>query len=411
MPPLGPSSTALGMLSGGSVTSVHSFTLTDGYHPRGSLVLHPDGHMYGTTWSGSEAVPGGGTVFAVDLATGAVTTLHAFSPLDAHSRNVDGYGSTAPLTVGPDGLLYGTTREGGVSLPLPTTPGHGILFSLSTAGVFHTLHNFGTYPRYADGANPSGSPTPDGHGNFYGATNSGVLYKWDGTAISTLHIMDDLNRTVTPATNHDGANPYGSPVFGPDGLLYGITAFGGVNGRGTVYSVDPVTGAFRVLYNFAPYVFTGNTDNAPLQQLFLASDGALYGTMEFGGLNGTGLILKVEHTVTILHQFGVYDATASPRFSNADGALPLGTPCEGLDGKMYGTTLYGGLNGTGGIWRIGKDGLGFELVYSFGSSAHDVHSPGAYPATGLTRAPDGSMYGTTFLGAGDGGGAVYHVVL
>ena len=149
----------------------------------------------------------------------------------------------------------------------------------------------------------------------------------------------------------------------------------------------------------------------PLQQLFLASDGALYGTDEFGGPNGTGMVFKVEHTVTILHQFGVYSATASPRFSNADGALPLGTPCEGLDGKIYGTTFYGGLDGTGGIWRIGKDGLGFELVYSFGSSAHDVHAPGAYPATGLTRAPDGSMYGTTFLGAGDGGGAVYHVVL
>jgi len=187
-----------------------------------------------------------------------------------------------------------------------------------------------------------------------------------------------------------------------------------------VYVLDPVSQDFQVLYNFASYTPPCNADNAPLQSLMLASNGILYGTTEFGGAHGGGLIFKVtppttlpaagdatHGEVTILHDFGPCSAHASPRFSNADGAYPLGTLTEGADGLLYGTTYYGGANGVGTIFRIAKDGSGFESLYSF-VPGHDAAGTGAYPATGLVRLPDDSLVGTTFLG-GLGYGVVYRV--
>jgi uncharacterized repeat protein (TIGR03803 family) len=395
---------------------VHGFdTDAIGYHLRASLVRGPDGKLFGTAWSGSKAHPSGGSVFALNPANREVTLLHGFTPMIG-GRNDDGYGSVAPLTLGADHRLYGTAREGGQS-GVPNQPGVGTLFSLLPDGSdFAVHHHFGTQLRFADGANPSGAPTFDGRGNFYGATSnggspgSGVIYKWDGSTLTALHTFDAFDRSKTPARNHDGGGPYGSPVFGPDGLLYGMTTWGGINGRGTVYALDPNSGAFTVLYNFAPFVFSGNQDNPPLQSLFCDSAGALWLTNEFGGKNGTGLIARlVERTVTIVHEFGIYSAAACPRFSNSDGALPLGTPIEAPDGYIYGTTYYGGAKGTGCIWRIGKDGREFELVHSFISTEHNPESPGAYPATGLVVGIDGALYGTTFHGGAIGGGAVYRL--
>ena len=391
-------------LAGVAVTNMHTFGANEG-QPRAGVILGPDGKLYGTTWTFGSAVLGG-IVYQIDPSTNLFAPMHVFSPLDANGRNTDGFRPVAPLSVGPDGLLYGTTSEGGLGGPA-ARPGVGVLFRFDAADpiTFHTLHNFGTSPGFSDGATPMGAVASDGHGNYYGATKSGVIYKWDGSSVTTVHVFEPL----PPYINVGGGNPYGSPVFGADSKLYGITVYGGTNGRGTVYSLDPVSKEFRVIYNFAQYTFNGNTDNAPLQTLFLASDGALYGTNEFGGPNGTGLVFKVERTVTIVHEFGIYSASAIPRFSNADGALPISTLCEGADGMIYGTTYYGGANGSGTIFRFAKDGTRFESIYSF-LPGHDPLGTGSYPATGLIRMPDGSMVGTTFLG-GIGHGVVYRLSL
>jgi uncharacterized repeat protein (TIGR03803 family) len=393
--------------SGVAVANIHTFGINDGGRPRAGLILAPDGKLYGTTWNyGSTVV--NGAVYQIDPLTNVLEVLHMFSPLDPNQRNTDGFGPVAPLSAGPDGLLYGTTRQGGLAGPLATSRGVGVLFRLDPADptTFTTLHNFGTSAGYGDGATPSGAPVSDGHGSYYGATNSGVIYKWDGSSLSTVHAFEPLK---PDRTNVEGANPYGSPIFGADGKLYGTTVYGGRNGHGTVYSIDPVSKEFRVIYNFAPDPIS-LTDNAPLQSLFLASNGTLYGTNEYGGPNGTGFVFKlVANEVTILHEFGIKSAETIPRFSNADGSLPLSTLAEGPDGMIYGTTYYGGANGAGTIFRIAKDGTGFESLYSF-VPGHDPVGTGSYPATGLVRMPDGSMIGTTFLG-GIGYGVVYRLTL
>jgi uncharacterized repeat protein (TIGR03803 family) len=385
--------------SGIDVAQIYPFKANDG-RPRAGLILAPDGNLYGTTDCKKDKLQNivfGGTVYKLDPLTKELTHVHDFSLLDNKRHNADGVCPVAPVSLGPDGLLYGTTELGG-------SVGAGVLFRLDPAQptTFTTLHNFGTSEHQLDGVNPLGAAVPDGHGNFYGATHSGVIYKWDGSSVTTVHVFEPLN---SDRTNCGGSTPYGSPVFGGDGKLYGATIFGGTKGRGTVYSLDPTTKDFHVIYNFEPYTFTGNGDNTPLQSPFLASDGALYGANEFGGASGNGLIWKVSGgTVTKLYEFSSYSTNL--RFSNVDGGQPLSTLTEGTDGMIYGTTFYGGANGAGTIFRIAKDGKGFESFYSF-SGTNNPAGPGAYPYTGLTRMPDGSMIGTTFLA----GAAVYRLTL
>jgi uncharacterized repeat protein (TIGR03803 family) len=71
-----------------------------------------------------------------------------------------------------DGMLYGTTSEGGAN-------GDGTVFSITPSGKLTTLHSFiGT-----DGAGPDGGLVQDTNGTLYGTTASGGAHN-DGTIFS-----------------------------------------------------------------------------------------------------------------------------------------------------------------------------------------------------------------------------------
>lgn len=114
----------------GTLTTVYSFGATgsDPSSPQGSLVQGMDGALYGTTPSGGT---GYGTAFRLDLA-GRVTVLHSFGS----GGQADGRGPSAFLSLGRDGALYGTSRNGGIN-------GGGTVFRLSYTGSLTTLFSFG----------------------------------------------------------------------------------------------------------------------------------------------------------------------------------------------------------------------------------------------------------------------------
>ncbi len=80
----------------------------------------------------------------------------------------------------------------------------------------------------------------------------------------------------------------------------------------------------------------------------------------------------------------------------------------GSDGRLYGTTHYGGRHGAGVLYQL--DGNGCERVlYTF-----DFFTANGYgqPAGDLTRDSAGNFYGTTFIGQADVGygyGVVFKV--
>jgi uncharacterized repeat protein (TIGR03803 family) len=81
-----------------------------------------------------------------------------------------------------------------------------------------------------------------------------------------------------------------------------------------------------------------------------------------------------------------------------DGAGPQGTLAMDRAGKLYGTTSNGG-NGAGGVFRLTNNGSGWILasLYNFAGG-----NDGAVPFSGVTIGPDGSVYGVTYYGGGNG---------
>src|SRR5204863_742646 len=72
---------------------------------------------------------------------------------------------------------------------------------------------------------------------------------------------------------------------------------------------------------------------------------------------------------------------------------------------LYGTTWSGGSTRTNGIiFRLKKDGTGYTVMRSFGTSAGDGRNPATAPVEGA----DGALYGTTYNG-GNGYGTVYRL--
>src|SRR5947209_4686763 len=116
----------------------------------------------------------------------------------------------------------------------------------------------------------------------------------------------------------------------------------------------------------------------PMDPIIEGQDGALYGTCRSPGDGSLGIIYKLSKDGTgyqILHTF--YSAPG-------DGAVPYGALLEGSDGALYGTTSQGGTNGYGTVYRIDKEGTNYTTLYSFDY----VGGNGQNPEAGLVEGSD-----------------------
>jgi uncharacterized repeat protein (TIGR03803 family) len=149
--------------SSGHLTNFLSLGNTE-VPPFGGLIQAADGSFYGTTsWGGTGGV---GTVFRIDP-SGDLTTLHSFS-------RSDGAFPASSLLQASDGFFYGTTWGGGrIGCPPPSFDSHGFpcgtVFRIDATGSFETLHFF----EGSDGGNPAAPLIQGLDGKLYGTT-SGV---------------------------------------------------------------------------------------------------------------------------------------------------------------------------------------------------------------------------------------------
>src|ERR1041384_4920345 len=161
--------TAYRITSDGSFTSLVTFSPNDhGYPVNGTLAEGSDGAFYGTAQGQGPA--GYGTVFRLTSA-GAVSVIAAFN-------GTNGGQPLAPVTVGVDGVLYGTTYSGGQDFG---GSDRGTAFRCTIGGNLSTLHNFvigssGYYPR--------SSLVQDTNGILYGTTSSSGSADTSGTIFS-----------------------------------------------------------------------------------------------------------------------------------------------------------------------------------------------------------------------------------
>jgi len=250
----------------------HRFYLpTDGALPS-NLIIGADGDLYGTTILFGSG--GGGTIFKI-----SPTKPHAFSVLYSFSSSgTGGYSPAGGLFLAQDGNYYGVTSGG-------DAPGFGgTIFQMTPSAQVTFIYKF------AVNVTPNSPLIQDQNGNFYGTAYTYINYVFAGIVfkmtpsfeVTVLHLFGQGN---------DGWNPEGV-ILGPNGNLYGVTAYGGTNKNGTVFELSTDGASYTVLHNFGDGSVP-NDGSGPNGPLCLGSDNNLYGTTQGGGTAGFGTVFKI----------------------------------------------------------------------------------------------------------------------
>jgi uncharacterized repeat protein (TIGR03803 family) len=272
---------------GGKMSDIYNFcseyNCTDGYDPWSGLVLGADGNFYGTTNVGGSF--GTGTVFKMKIG-GKQTTLYSFC--DGCSDGDYPVG----LVQASNGNFYGTTNNEGAN-------NGGTIFEISPAGEFKLLYSFCSLRDCADGGSAFSAPMQASNGNLYGTTASGGSHG-DGVVyeITSAGLYKVLYNFCSQAGCADSEDPAGGLIQGSNGNLYGAVEYGGTDGYGTVFEIT-ATNEFIVLHSF------DYTDGAyPVSALVQANDGNFYGTTDYGGYaDGTIYEITPEGVFSSLYNF------------------------------------------------------------------------------------------------------------
>ena len=365
---------------GQTLSVLYSFRQGDISNPASSLILDPEGNLYGTTVYGGDLACntpfGCGTIYKLD-ATGKRTVLHSFT------GKTDGGLPAGALIRDEAGNLFGTTQVGGDVSKIPN--GGGVVFKLTATNEETALHSFTGTP---DADLPSAGLIHDAKGNLYSTTVGGGKYGWG----AVFRVSSTGKETVlfSFAGGAAGQGPFAGVVRDAAGNFFGTTSYGGVFNMGTVFEVD-MAGKQTVLHSF-----TGGPDGG-LPFAGLAADGEdLYGTTENGGTFGNGTVYKVdkEGKVSVVHSFT----------GGADGATPFAGLTHDASGSLYGTTANGGAFGGGTVFKM--DTAGNETVlHSFTYYGAD----GGVPVSSVALDAAGNIYGTTENGGAFGFGTVFKI--
>jgi uncharacterized repeat protein (TIGR03803 family) len=366
-----------------TISTLYAFSgNTDGANPGGGLTLYKGG-LFGITRKGGQY--GQGTAYRVDEASGAETTLYA---IQGGRNGKKPWGAIARI----GGALYGLDRTGGGKFA------HGAIFEADTktgeAGVIFRFSQELTEGAYPEGVSSIGGRLV-GSTALGGASNLGAVFSFD-PATNTETLLHSFSGA-------DGEEPY-APIISHDGVLYGTTFLGGTANAGVVYALAPSTGILTVLYNFQ----NGSDAGRPTSPL-LYYKGLLYGTTIEGGQGscegglGCGAVFSIDPTSgaeKVLYRF---------KGGESDGAVPT-AGLIAVDDKLYSTTSQGGgtkcfENGCGTIFEFDPAAGAETMLYAF--SHHDA---GSIPAPGALVYDHGAFYGATMRGGRGRRGIVFKFV-
>lgn len=168
------------------------------------------------------------------------------------------------------------------------------------------------------------------------------------------------------------------------------------------HAADPQPAVvFTFICNGSAFQVTGPCPNGGRpDSLIQGGDGNFYGaaqdSMEGSSTptGGTVFSLTPGGNFTLLHTFLPGTSKTYP-----NGNLPSRL-AEGSDGRIYGTTLFGGVGGCNGycgsgvLYRVNTNGSGFQVLHKFCSLANCADGGGG----ALLPNPDGNLYGASFSG-------------
>lgn len=253
--------------------------------------------------------------------------------------------------------------------------------------TYQVIYNFtgGT-----GGAYPISGLTLDSHGNLYGTSEEGPVFVLRHTSAGWVYVP-----LPSGQGGADGWYNAAEVVFGPDGKLYGNYAMGGECGCdsgwrscGTVFRLDAPT---RALAEWdLLYQFRGGTDgaNSWFGPLTFGKNGKIYGTTQYGGSGcggqGSGTVFELTHSAEGWGEKRLYAFK-----DGADGSNPAAGVVFDAAGNLYGMTLFGGACGSGTVFQLTRSGSDWieTVIHDF------CGNDGAYPYGGLTLDAAGNLYG------------------
>ena len=308
--------------------------LTDGANPASSLVISEDQTaLFGTTMSGGRDT--NGTIFAVNMASGAFHILHSFA-----ANGAEGNSPVAGLVLSEDGILYGTTVAGGKT-------GLGTAFSINTDGTdFNAFFSF--YPndaqsQFADAKVTTPLVLSANSQILYGTavvadfpfigagyTSGGSLFALgvDGRRFSCLHAFGTVFNKAGGAI--DGAVPDHLCLDG--NTLYGAAAVGGGHNHGNVFSMK--IGLVAQVAATPLLCHLGDTINVTTTVLDNESESISNISIMGMTIEGTGEVWPVSASVTAtnaLSPLGEVELTDVFAASNW-GTVSFSTKAMGFDG-------------------------------------------------------------------------------
>jgi uncharacterized repeat protein (TIGR03803 family) len=254
------------------------------------------------------------------------------------------------------------------------------------AQTYQIIHDF---VGRIDGANPQGRLSIDRGGHLFGTAFSGAL----GSGVVFKMALPGANWTFSALhtfSRNEAGDPAGGVVIGADGSLYGTTS-----NDGTVFNVKPTPTPPPTAFNpwklNSLYSFAQVTD-VPAGDVVFDAAGTIYGVTSTGGgdgcfnLEGCGTVYELSRSGNTWTQQTLYAFQGGD-----DGNNPRGVAFDSA-GDLIGTTLQGGANDKGTIFKLAHSGGSWteSVLYNF-----DCGNGGCAPMAGLTADAAGNLYGST----------------
>lgn len=156
---------------------------------------------------------------------------------------------------------------------------------------------------------------------------------------------------------------------------------------------------------------TNKDGTTPFAGLILSSN-TLFGTTAGGGAAGTGTVFRVNTNglgFTNLHNF---PAVAGALAANSDGANPVASLVL-VGNTLYGTAQNGGSAGNGTIFKLDTDGSNFVTLHAFSQGANNAsgyytNGDGAVPIAPLLLSGQ-TLFGLAEFGGAGGSGTIFSI--